>query len=59
VPAAVAATAARVEAQERTVAPRAAKPASEQHRDAHSEKPDAKPSRRTPATADAVGGKRG
>src|SRR5437868_12070884 len=59
VPAAVAPPAARVEAQERAAAPRAVKPASEQHRDTHPAKPDVKPSRRTPATADAVRGKRG
>src|SRR2546430_15074982 len=59
VPVAVAATAARVEAQERAAAPRAAKPASEQHRDTHPAKPDVKPSRLTTATADAVGGQRG
>jgi hypothetical protein len=58
-PAAVAATATRVEAQDRAAAARTAKSTSEQHRDAHQAKPDAKPSRRTPAAADAVGGKRG
>ena len=59
VPVAVAATAARVEAQERAAAPRAAKPAAEQHRTPHAAKPDGKPSRPTSATAAAAGGKRG
>jgi lipopolysaccharide export system protein LptC len=59
VPRAVAATAARVEAQEQAATPRAAKPAPEQHRTPHPAKPDAKPSRPTPATAAALGGKRG
>lgn len=59
VPAAVAVTAARIEAQERATVPRAAKPTAEQHRTANPLKPDAKPPRRPPATTDAIGGKRG
>jgi lipopolysaccharide export system protein LptC len=59
VPAAVAATAARVEAEERATAPRATASAAGQHRAPHAAKPDAKPIRRAPATADATGGKKG
>ena len=60
VPAAVVATAARVEAQERAITPRATTTAAEQYRTSLAAKPAAKPERRAPAPrAGSVGDKKG
>jgi lipopolysaccharide export system protein LptC len=57
VPASVAATASRVEAQERAAAARPTASA-ERHRTPHPAKQESKPTRRAPAAADAPGGKK-
>jgi len=59
VPAGVAATAARVEAQERAPASRATVSAAEQRQTPHPARRDAKPARRAPAEDGAAGGKKG
>ena len=59
VPAGVAATAARVEMQERVGAPRATASAAEQRQTPHPAKQDAKPARRPLAGGDGAGGKKG